>query len=723
MFGRRVHIHTISFAIACLLLSGWAGASSAAVSGWQPMAHSTEFARSAPRIVNGVLTSDFPSTGALLLGDKVENASLGCSASLIGCRTVLTAAHCVCDFDGSLCNGILPPDPASYHVFLQHGGIYGVDSIAVHPDYSFPVADVAVLRLSTPVEGIEPAAINAFSTVPFGSSGTIVGFGRSGGFEYDYGLKRTGAVVTSPCAPLVSDETSVCWAFDDDIGPPGSDSNTCHGDSGGPLFVTLGGDPRVAGITSGGTSFSCLTGDRSYDTNVFTYTDYVAAQAAGDLGGPACGCLAAAGSTDAPVFAASGQVNQIATDGRHVLTVPAGTARLRIAMNAEEPNDFDLFVKHATPPTASSFDCRQTGSSQYGVCEFDHPAAGDWYMLVRRFSGAGRYQLTATTFAAAAESESCDDANPCTSGDACSDGTCTGAPLTGLSCDDGDACTTNGACQNGVCVSPDLVTCEDQTGQCLEEESICNPKLGCTATPKPDFTPCDTGGSVACSFPDSCQSGVCTSLADEDGDLICSFDDNCPFVRNAGQRDLDHDGLGDACDAADASLRLRSLKLIGRSLSAAADGRVAARAEFTTVLPDAFDLSRGIAMTVTDGLNLSRKFVWGRSRCTPLASRRGIRCSKNDGQTRVTIHELASTTPGAATWLVKFRGRGLPIGTPFVPPLRLTVTDGPGRVVRGTDRLTTTRNCRSTTTGMTCASAYAGPLNAFLGGTATSLVD
>ena len=52
-----------------------------------------------PRIVNGVVTSDFPSTGALLRnrGDPATplNASAWCSDILIGCETFLTAAYCV----------------------------------------------------------------------------------------------------------------------------------------------------------------------------------------------------------------------------------------------------------------------------------------------------------------------------------------------------------------------------------------------------------------------------------------------------------------------------------------------------------------------------------------------------------------------------------------------------------------------------------------------------
>src|SRR5258705_1864356 len=54
-----------------------------------------------PRIVNGTLTSLYPSTGALLLGDEPETATSWCSGVLIRQRTFLTAGHCVCAGTGS----------------------------------------------------------------------------------------------------------------------------------------------------------------------------------------------------------------------------------------------------------------------------------------------------------------------------------------------------------------------------------------------------------------------------------------------------------------------------------------------------------------------------------------------------------------------------------------------------------------------------------------------
>ncbi len=414
-----------------------------------------DLSRPTPQIVNGVLDTLHPSTGALLDSGNFDLASLLCSGTLIGCQTFLTAGHCV---QGNL-------NPAAYSVFLQHAGFFQVASIALNPDFNFPVGDVAVLRLSTPVDGIAPTPIDTTGVPAFGTPGTIVGFGRTGGpGNADYGLKRAGGVTMAACTPDISSTTSVCWNFLNPLGPPGSNSDTCNGDSGGPLLVDFGSGPTVAGVTSGGSSNNCLPTDSSYDANVFFYSAWIAAQGGADLGNTTCGSLPQVGSPGATVLAATGSLNVGTFEGRHTFQVPAGTTELRVSMNAidDGPSDFDLYVKLGSPPTTADFDCRREGSNQYALCDFATPAAGTWYVLVNRFAGAGPYQVTATAFSVdcskpANAGQPCDDGNACTATDVCQSGACAGAAVSnGTPCDDGHLCTPNDSCQAGVCTGGSL---------------------------------------------------------------------------------------------------------------------------------------------------------------------------------------------------------------------------------------------------------------------------
>ncbi len=434
-------------------------AASPALAADQSMAPAESLDRAAPRIVNGTMTSLYPSTGALLTPGNPSSASLECSGTLIGCQTFLTAAHCVCSTIGSNCQGGNSPNPANFVVFLQHAGFFSVASITVRPDFNFPVGDVAVIKLASPVNGIAPSPINDTSAPPPGSLGTIVGFGRTGGGfgNADYGLKRVGKIVTATCEIGISNTTSVCWDFTDPLGPPGTDSNTCNGDSGGPLFIDFGTGDEVAGSTSGGNSTTCLVTDHSYDSNTFNYASWIQTQGGADLANTTCGDLPQVGGPGGNVLAASGSVSAGVPQGTHTFEVGSGTDVLRVAMNGvDDGSDFDLYVRAGSAPTTQIYDCAAAGPGQFAFCEFPHPTPGTWHVLVNRFSGGGAYQLTVTKFGLDCSDPDndglpCNDGNACTASDVCQSGTCAGTPMEGLPCDDGNLCTINDVCTNSVC--------------------------------------------------------------------------------------------------------------------------------------------------------------------------------------------------------------------------------------------------------------------------------
>jgi hypothetical protein len=357
-----------------------------------------------PRIVNGVLSFADPSVGALLFGSDPDQAIVYCSGTLVGCNTFVTAAHCVCDLDGAACqSGATAPNPGEWHVFFQHAGFFAVDGIDVNPGYDFPSDDVALIHLAAPLSGISPTPLVAAEPA-VGSDGTIVGFGRSGGGAEDYGLKQRGSVVTSSCSGGLP-EGLLCWEFTNPVGPPGTDSNTCNGDSGGPLFVDEGGVRTLAGITSGGSSASCLVADESYDTSVAVQSAWIEAEGGVDLESTSCGSLSQVGDLATEVIGFTQELSASKTQGVHSFEVGPGVTRLGVALNAsEEPGaDLDLYVRQGIAPTVSEYDCRAFGSNQWGFCVFDAPAEGSWHVLVNRYSGTSVYQVTATLFAGEGE--------------------------------------------------------------------------------------------------------------------------------------------------------------------------------------------------------------------------------------------------------------------------------------------------------------------------------
>ncbi len=409
-----------------------------------------------PQIVNGLDTWDYPAAGILLSGGSSLSASLTCSGTLIGCSTFITASHCVCETVGADCQSgdAGEPSGSDYMVFLQNSGFHQVSSIEVHPDYDFPTADVAIVHLAAPVTGITPMPINTTATPPTSSAATIVGFGRSGGSAYDYGLKRQGDVSTIDCGT----PTLVCWDFANPIGTPGEDSNTCNGDSGGPLFWHDGSNDVLAGITSGGNAEDCLPLDESYDANVFHYRSWITTKTGADLGGEACGAFPPVGSAPTTVETFAGSLSSAAPQSHHSIEVPAGTSVLRVTMNGSEEGgaDFDLYVRAGAQASSSNFDCKHAGANQVAACEFTNPAPGTWWLLVQRYAGDDAFQATATLFSdgcsGAGEGSSCDDQNPCTSGDVCTGGVCGGAAVVnGTACDDGENCSWGDSCQTGTC--------------------------------------------------------------------------------------------------------------------------------------------------------------------------------------------------------------------------------------------------------------------------------
>jgi secreted trypsin-like serine protease len=202
------------------------------------------------KITNGTPCSGLSKSPVVIVLKNTSDGKTGlCTGTMLSPNKVLTAAHCL---EGAASVDILFGTASDKFAFVT------ASSWNIHPTFSRATFsdDVGIVHSPVPLP-VPNLPILASSAPKNGDKVSIFGYGiTSGGSSVD-GQLRAGSMTIGGL------ETGKIFAYYE-----AGTSNTCSGDSGGPMLLQVGNQQSIIGTTSYGSSSNCSVGELSAFMNL-----------------------------------------------------------------------------------------------------------------------------------------------------------------------------------------------------------------------------------------------------------------------------------------------------------------------------------------------------------------------------------------------------------------------------------------------------------------------
>lgn len=263
-----------AFASGLWLLAGCGGLTEAGLAerGPEGAGEHSDVALWAPGTSGLPIINGQPAEASQIFGTVYLQVGSGnCTGTLIAPSVVVTAAHCVAPQPGTFipANQILVAAGVLDVGYATNDQVYAVAGVAAHPQFTYlqsgytndptglgNMYDLAVLVLARPVQTLSPVPLFPYGSfdpqVPSGATVLISGYGMT----QTNGYGSSGRLYLANTPYQRRSDTELLLGG---TGVP----DTCSGDSGGPTYAIVGGQPYLIGATSrgiAGTTVECGAG-------------------------------------------------------------------------------------------------------------------------------------------------------------------------------------------------------------------------------------------------------------------------------------------------------------------------------------------------------------------------------------------------------------------------------------------------------------------------------